>query len=88
MGAGEIDKVQHDAALESLDDVDWHDESHALVHWANELDFDFDYYEGIIASKREQDSWGFATKILPRFQAMLRDELAAEAAHNAGVSCT
>ncbi len=45
---------------------------------------DFDPYEGITATRPEAQSWGFATKVLPRFQAMLREELAAEALPTGG----
>jgi hypothetical protein len=79
MGDGVIDKVQHDEALSLLDDHIC-DEAEGIRRWVDLLDFDFgDLCEGIWATKAEPQSLGFATHILPRFQQMLRDELAVEA---------
>ena len=87
MGDAEIDITQHDAALESLaGELD--DEHHGLARWAAGLDFDFCYYEGIIATKPEGDSWGFATRVFPRLQALLREELEREATIAEGVPCS
>ncbi len=77
MGAGDIDKPQHDDALEKLEGV-LDDGPHGIPAWAASLDFDFEYYD-VVSMMPEPQSWGYATKVLPRLQALLREELAAEA---------
>lgn len=54
----------------------------ALWSWAAEVSLPeaFNMYEGIAATKPEPWSQAFATRVLPRFQALLREELAAEVA--------
>jgi hypothetical protein len=54
----------------------------ALWSWAAEVSLpeEFNLYEGIAATMPEPWSHAFATRVLPRFQALLRDELATEAA--------
>lgn len=54
----------------------------ALWAWASEasLPETFNVYEGIAATKPEPWAWTFATRVLPRFQALLREEIAAEEA--------
>ena len=80
MGEGKIDKPQEEEALERLDRAfgGCDDPHHALAEWADDLGFEFDYIEGIYATKPEPQSWDFATKILPRLKEALRAELAAE----------
>lgn len=78
MGDGKIDKVQHDEILESLEGV-LDNGAGALWPWVGGLDVELDVH-CLVHVKPEPASWGFATKILPRFQALLREELAGEAA--------
>lgn len=47
--------------------------------WASScLPEEFNLYEGITATRPEPQSWAFAEKMLPRLQAMLREELEKE----------
>jgi hypothetical protein len=54
--------------------------SDALLAWASEASLPeaFNPYEGIAAMRPEPWSLAFATRVLPRFQALLREEIAAE----------
>lgn len=56
------------------------DDAGALWSWASEAGIpeEFCVYEGIAATKPEPWSYAFAQCVLPRFQEMLRAELAAE----------
>lgn len=56
----------------------------ALWSWAGEMSLpdEFCVYEGIAATRPETWSLQFSTRVLPRFQALLREELAAESAQS------
>ena len=57
------------------------DNSEGLLLWIEEWNLrDFDYMEGIIETKPDPTSWGFATKFLPLIKDALRAELEKEAA--------
>lgn len=58
----------------------------ALWSWASEVGLpeEFNLYEGIAATKPEPWSQAFANRVLPRFQALLREELAAESTPSEG----
>lgn len=84
VAAGELSKEQADDMFEEAEGNVC--DCGSLASWAadNAVPEGFNVYEGIAATKPEGWSWAFATRVLPRFQALLREELAAEASQQTG----
>lgn len=79
VAAGKVSQRQADSDFEeaegNLDSLD------AVFLWLSECNLpDFDIHEGISATKKELWSWAFATRVLPRLQALLCAEIEAEEA--------